>query len=223
MGRAALERPSVDAARAILGATLVRVDPRGRRAGRIVEVEAYAGPEDLASHARVGRTARNAVMFGRPGIAYVYLVYGMHDCLNVVTGPADSANALLIRAVAPIDGVGLMRADRLAWLGAHRRRIEPAAIAREAERLERLPDTRLASGPGLVAAAFGIDRSATGTDLLDPTSSLRLEGPFEAVAADAIETGPRIGVAYAGPPWAELPWRFAIAGDPSVSGPPARR
>jgi len=223
MDRAALDRPAVDAARAILGATLVRIDARGRRAGRIVEVEAYAGPDDQASHARAGRTPRNAVMFGRPGIAYVYLVYGMHDCLNVVTGPADSASALLIRAVAPTEGVDLMRADRLAWLGAHRRTIEPAAVAREAERLERLSDLRLASGPGLVAAAFGIDRSATGTDLLDPGSSLRLEGPSGSVATDAIETGPRIGVAYAGLPWAGLPWRFAITGDPSVSGPAVRR
>ena len=125
-----------------------------------------------------------------PGIAYVYLVYGMHDCLNVVTGPANSASALLIRAVAPTEGVDVMRADRLAWFGAHRRTIEPAAFAREAERLERLSDLRLASGPGLVAAAFGIDRSATGTDLLDPASPLRLEGPSGTVAADAIETGP---------------------------------
>jgi DNA-3-methyladenine glycosylase len=162
-------------------------------------------------------------MFGRPGIAYVYRVYGMHDCLNIVTGPAGSASALLIRAVAPTDGIGLMRADRLAWLAAHRRKVEPDAIAREADRLERLPDARLASGPGLVAAAFGIDRSATGTDLFDPASPLRLEGPFEAVAADAVETGPRIGVAYAGSPWAELPWRLTVAGDPSVSGSPARR
>jgi DNA-3-methyladenine glycosylase len=222
MDRAVLDRPPVDAARAILGATLVRVDSRGRRAGRIVEVEAYAGPEDQASHARAGRTERNAVMFGRPGIAYVYLVYGMHDCLNVVTGPADSAGALLIRAVAPTDGVDLMRADRLAWLAAHRRKVGSDAIAREAARLEHLPDVRLASGPGLVAAAFGIDRSATGTDLFDPASSLRLEGPFGAVAADAISVGPRIGVAYAGTPWAEQPWRFAIAGDPSVSGSPAK-
>jgi len=223
MDRAVLDRPPVDAARAILGATLVRVDAGGRRAGRIVEVEAYAGPEDRASHARAGRTERNTVMFGRPGIAYVYLVYGMHDCLNVVTGPADSASALLIRAVAPSDGVDMMRAERLAWLAAHRRKVEPDAIAREADRLARLPDVRLASGPGLVAAAFGIDRSDTGTDLFDPRSSLRLEGPFGAVAADAISVGPRIGVAYAGSPWAERPWRFAIAGDPSVSGSPATR
>jgi DNA-3-methyladenine glycosylase len=222
MDRAALDQPAVEAARAILGATLVHEDARGRRTGRIVEVEAYDGPEDLASHARAGRTTRNAVMFGRPGIAYVYLVYGMHDCLNVVTGPAGSASALLIRAVAPTDGIELMRADRLAWLAVHRRAIAPDAAAREAARLARLPDARLASGPGLVGAAFAIDRSATGLDLCDPASPLRLEGPLGSVPDDAIATGPRVGVAYAGPPWADMPWRFVVAGDPSVSGRPPR-
>ncbi len=224
MDRAALDRPSVEAARAILGATLVRVDAGGRRAGRIVEVEAYAGPEDRASHARMGRTARNAVMFGRPGIAYVYLVYGMHDCLNVVTGPANSASALLIRAVAPTEGVELMRADRLAWLGAHRRTLDPDAVAREAERLERLPDARLASGPGLVAAAFGIDRSDTGTDLLRSrhrrSASRGRPGPSPTAPSRPARASASRMRDRRGP---RLPWRFTIAGDPSVSGSAIRR
>ncbi len=223
MDRATLDRPPADAARLVLGAALVHDTGRVRRAGRIVEVEAYGGPADRASHARAGRTSRNAVMFGRPGIAYVYLVYGMYDCLNLVTGPAETASALLIRAVAPTEGMDLMRADRLAWFAAHRRNAGPEARSAEGRRLARLPDERLASGPGLVAAAFGIDRSATGIDLCDPDSPLRLEGLLGSVPDDRIEVTPRIGVAYAGPPWAGIPWRFTVAGDPSVSGPPARR
>jgi DNA-3-methyladenine glycosylase len=100
------------AAHTLLGATLVREDATGRRTARIVEVEAYGGPEDRASHARFGPTARNRVMFGPPGVAYVYLVYGMYDCLNVVSGPEGTAAAVLIRAVEPLEGVARMRADR---------------------------------------------------------------------------------------------------------------
>jgi DNA-3-methyladenine glycosylase len=182
--------------------------------GRIVELEAYNGPEDLASHARSGPTARNAVMFGPPGIAYVYLVYGMYDCLNVVTGPPGRASALLIRALEPLEGLDLMRHDRARLAGARRR-----ASLDEASRLERVLDRRLASGPGLVGAAFGLDRAWTGTDLCDERSALRLEGSPSSVEPAAVHATPRIGVGYAGEPWASLPWRLAIAGHPSVSGP----
>jgi DNA-3-methyladenine glycosylase len=157
-------------------------------------------------------------MFGPAGIAYVYLVYGMYDCLNVVTGPAGDANALLIRAVAPVAGVDRMREDRVHWY-AQRRRATPDALERETRRLGRLRDDQLASGPGLVGAAFGLDRSWTGTDLLDPRSSLRLEGPLGSIPAERIVTGPRVGVDYAGEPWVSLPWRVAIADEPAVSRP----
>ena len=187
-----------------------------------MELEAYDGPDDLASHARAGRTARNAVMFGPAGIAYVYLVYGMYDCLNVVTGPDGAASALLVRAVEPLEGATLMRADRARVVAARRRRLGPDASAERA-RLDRLPDHRLASGPGLVGAAFGIDRTFTGVDLCDPGSPLRLEGPVGSVPDAAIRATPRIGVAYAGEPWASQPWRLVVAGDPSVSGPRSAR
>jgi DNA-3-methyladenine glycosylase len=190
--------------------------------GRIVELEAYAGPHDLASHARAGRTARNAVMFGPPGLAYVYLVYGMYDCLNVVTGPEGDASALLVRAVEPLEGLEAMRADR-ARLATDRRRSPGPDLSAEQDRLARLPDRRLASGPGLVGAAFGIDRTATGTDLCDPASPLRLEGPVSSVPDAEIAATPRIGVAYAGEPWTSRPWRLVVAGHPSVSGPRAAR
>jgi len=192
--------------------------------GRIVELEAYIGEEDLASHARFGPTARNAVMHGPPGIAYVYLVYGMYDCLNIVTEPVGRPAALLVRAVEPLEGIEAMRSARLAnW---RRRRKEPPtgeAEVAEASRLAALPADRLASGPGLVAAAFGIDRTMTGLDLLDPDSPLRIEAAPPDEPRPAIETTPRIGIGFAGAPWTDVLWRFVIAGHPSVSGPRSRR
>jgi DNA-3-methyladenine glycosylase len=184
-----------------------------------VEVEAYVGESDLASHARFGPTARNAVMFGPPGIAYVYLVYGMHDCLNIVTERTGNAAAVLIRAVEPLDGVDAMRASRVRRLG-RRRRIDETALARDEERIAGLPVARLASGPGLVCAAFDIDRSMTGRDLCDPSSTLRLEPRPPDEPEPTMVAGPRVGVAYAGEGWANRPWRLAVAGSPSVSRPP---
>jgi len=189
------------------------------RRGRIVEVEAYIGEEDRASHARFGRTARNAVMYGPPGIAYVYLVYGMYDCLNIVTEPIGRPAAILVRAVEPIEGEAAMRASRLErTLGRRKTRTGPTD-ALEAARLAGLPTSRLASGPGLVAAAFGIDRSFTGRDVLAPEADLRLElAPGDELRPTVVAT-PRLGIDFAGSPWTEVPWRFAIAGHPSVSGP----
>ena len=199
---------TLDAARALIGARLVRAGgPEGTagaidlRVGRIVEVEAYIGEGDRASHARMGPTARNAVMFGSPGIAYVYLVYGMYHCLNVVTEPAPRAAAVLVRAVEPVEGIRAMRAAR----------------ARQARGPVRAVDARLAAGPGLVAAAFDIDRSQTGVDLCDPVSSLRLEQRPLDEPEPAVLATPRIGIVYAGEPWISVPWRFVAAGSPSLS------
>lgn len=192
------------AARAILGARLVRDGDEGtpRRVGRIVEVEAYVSEGDRASHARMGPTPRNRVMFGPPGIAYVYLVYGMHHCLNVVTEPAPRPAALLVRAVQPLDGLDAMRRSRGDRDG------RPRASR---------TDARLTAGPGLVGSAFGIERSCTGMDLCDAASPLHLEArPLDEPAPEVV-TGPRIGIAYAGEPWTSLPWRFAVAGSPSLS------
>jgi DNA-3-methyladenine glycosylase len=190
-----------------------------RRSGRIVELEAYIGEDDQASHARFGRTSRNAIMFGPAGFAYVYLVYGMYHCLNVVTEATGRPAALLIRAVEPIEGVAGMRADRAAWFERRReRRPESPATATTAPSV-----ARLASGPGLVTLAFAIDRSHTGVDLCDPVSPLRLEAAPDDEPAPGIVATPRIGIDYAGAPWRELPWRFAVAGNPAVSGPTRRR
>ena len=190
---------------------------------RIVELEAYIGRDDRASHARFGETARNRVMFGSPGLAYVYLVYGMYDCLNVVTEPEGSPAALLVRAVQPLEGVALMRSDRIAQAASRHRARAAERAATEAERIRRLPADRLASGPGLVAAAFGLDTGWTGIDLCDPVAPLRLEPAPTDEARVAILATPRIGIPGAGQPWIALPWRLSLVGHPSVSGPIATR
>jgi DNA-3-methyladenine glycosylase len=225
--RDGLAGPPAIVAPHLLGARLVRDDASGRREARIVEVEAYAGPEDLASHARFASDARNRVMAGPPGIAYVYLVYGMYDCVNVVVEPAGRPSAVLIRAVEPLLGVDRMRIDRLAVERRRRAARTAAGMAAAQSRLEATPDHRLASGPGLVGAAFGIDTSWTGIDLCDAESPLRLErdprDPLDTVAPDAVAVTARVGVAYAGADWAAQPWRYAIAGQRSVSGPALAR
>jgi len=186
--------------------------------GRIVEVEAYVGTEDQASHARFGRTARNAVMFGPPGVAYVYLVYGMYDCLNVVTEPDGRPAAVLIRAVEPLEGQGAIRQARIDWA---RRRA--AAADREAAatvaRIEPIPTDRLCRGPGLVAAGFSLTRQDTGMDLLDPASPVRIEAPAAGDRAPVVRATPRIGILYAAEPWRSLPWRLIDASSGAVSGP----
>jgi DNA-3-methyladenine glycosylase len=165
-------------------------------------------------------------MFGPPGHAYVYLVYGMHACLNVVTEPDGSPAALLIRAVEPLEGIERMRAARIARAGANRRVTREARAAADAERMAGLPDHRLASGPGLVAAAFGLETDWTGADLCDPTSPLRLEMARPECGrsgSGSVRSTPRIGIGYAGEPWTSRPWRLCFAGHPSVSGPPGLR
>jgi DNA-3-methyladenine glycosylase len=185
------------------------------RVGRIVEVEAYVGTADEASHARFGPTDRNRVMWGGPGIAYVYLVYGMYDCLNVVVGSEGSPAAVLIRALEPLDGIDAMRSARLAHARTRRPGWGAERLRAEAARLDGLDPPRLASGPGAVAAAFSIDRSDTGADLCAPDGALRLAvgNPPVSVAASG-----RIGIAYAGQPWRSVPWRFVDPASRALSG-----
>jgi len=199
--RSAFERPALDLARSLLGARLVREDEGGLLAGIIVETEAYAGPEDRASHARSGRTRRTAPMFGPAGHAYVYLVYGMHSCLNVVSDGADRAGAVLIRALEPTDGLDRMRHRRGATGG---------------------PDARLAAGPARLCQALAIDRRLDGHDLTTGDRLWLTDADPHTVAriADAgIVAGPRVGVAYAGDDWGSRPWRFGVRGHPSLSRP----
>jgi DNA-3-methyladenine glycosylase len=222
--RELLAGSTLEAARGLIGARLIRepgpADPpeagedRTRRVGRIVEVEAYIGEDDQASHARFGRTLRNAVMYGGPGRAYVYLVYGMYHCLNVVTEPPGRPAAVLVRAIEPVTGSDAMRDARIA--DARRRRREPDAAEREATRLRALPVDRLGAGPGLAASALSLDRTHTGLDLLDPSSPIRLE-PRPVDDTPDVVAGPRIGIAYAGEPWVSVPWRFVDARSRSLS------
>ncbi|MEW6271539.1 MAG: DNA-3-methyladenine glycosylase [Thermodesulfobacteriota bacterium] len=190
-------RPALELAPDLLGMVLAHAAPDGVAAGRIVEVEAYCGPDDLAAHsARGRRTARNEVMYGEGGVAYVYFIYGIHWCVNVVAATRDVPQAVLIRALEPLHGLDLMRARRGA----------------------RVADAALARGPGNLTRALAIDRALNGADLR--TSALRLYRPRNGLpdARDVVASR-RIGVDYAGP-WAEQPWRFSLRGSRSVSRPP---
>jgi DNA-3-methyladenine glycosylase len=170
---------------------------RDERVLRIVEVEAYRGEEDPASHAYRGPTRRNRTMFGRPGLLYVYLSYGVHWCANVVCGEPGVARAVLLRAAAPVAGLAALRA---------------AAPG--------LSDRELASGPGRLGRALGLTGDDDGADLVEGDRGILLldDGtPPPPVVA----SGPRVGVSRAG----ERPWRFFVPGDPHVSRPrpgPAR-
>ncbi len=179
-------------ARDLLGKLLVVPDETGKRlSGKIVEVEAYRGPEDRASHAYGGRrTKRTETMYQAGGVAYVYFVYGMYNQFNVVTNVADIPHAILIRGLEPVEGIEVMR-----------------------ERRHSHPDRNLTNGPGKLCAAMGIDRQLDKADLLG--NEVWLE-EFEKVAASKISKGPRIGIDYA-QAWIEKPWRFWIKGNQWVS------
>jgi DNA-3-methyladenine glycosylase len=169
---------------------LNKVLVRGSRRGRIVEVEAYAGSEDPASHGFRGPSPRNEVMFGPAGHLYVYFTYGMHHCTNIVCGPEGTASALLLRAGEIVDGVELAR---------HRRTTSksPADLAR---------------GPARLAKALGLTTADSGRDALAPPFRLVLpSGP-----AGPVSSGPRVGVSGAGGT-DRYSWRFWITGDPTVS------
>jgi DNA-3-methyladenine glycosylase len=193
--------PTLRVARALLGKVLVHDAPDGTAAGRIVEVEAYRGPRDRAAHSAGGhRSPRNEAMWGPPGHAYVYFIYGMHFCMNVVTQARGVPEAVLLRALEPLAGEALMRARRA--LG------------------DDVPAWRLCRGPGTLCRALGVTRAANGLDLA--RSALRiLDAP--AVPDAVVRRTPRIGVAYAGPD-AHRPWRFLVSTSRAVSGrraPPA--
>jgi DNA-3-methyladenine glycosylase len=192
--RSFYRQPTLRVARALLGKTLVHETPDGITAGRIVEVEAYRGPRDRAAHSFGGRrTARNEVMYGPAGHAYVYFVYGMHFCVNAVCGDVDVPEAVLIRALEPLEGEALMRRRRGMAEG---------------------PAWRLCRGPGALCRAMGIGRENNGADLL--------RGPLRILDAAAqpvgtVARGPRIGVDYAGT-HAAWPWRSYVRESRAVSG-----
>ncbi|MCW2715058.1 MAG: 3-methyladenine glycosylase [Frankiales bacterium] len=182
-----LTGPAEVVAPTLLGALLTS----GPVTVRLTEVEAYAGQADPGSHAFRGRTARTDVMFGAAGRAYVYFSYGMHWCLNVVTGPVGEAGAVLLRAGEVVSGVEVARARR------------PGASDRD-----------LCRGPARLCKALAVTGELGGVDLLKRTSALRLDPPAEPIAAQQVRSGPRVGVSGAGAP---TPWRFWCADEPTVS------
>ncbi|MFQ6100681.1 MAG: DNA-3-methyladenine glycosylase [Anaerolineae bacterium] len=201
-------RDTLTVARALLGQRLVRVLDGVRLSGRIVEVEAYIGEEDRASHARFGRTRRNMPMYGQPGHAYVYFIYGMHHCLNLVTEREGYPAAVLIRALEPLEGIEVMQARR--WP-------EPCPELRRRTVQGRggRPDVQLTGGPARLCQALAIDRWFDGADLCAPGALLFIEEDA-AVPDEAIVTGPRIGVRGDGVALT-APWRFYVRGNRYVS------
>jgi DNA-3-methyladenine glycosylase len=196
-------RPPEEVARQLLGKLLVRpagADTPEELAGRIVEVEAYFGNEDPAAHAFAGKTARTEVLFGPPGHAYVYFIYGMHSCLNVSCEPEGRAGSVLIRALEPVAGLETMARRR--WPEGFPGRVE---LAPELAR-------KLTSGPGRLCQAFAITRAAdNGVDFTSPHSRLQIKD--DGLAAGAIEVTPRIGIRKA----ADRLARFVVAGNPHRS------
>ncbi len=193
LGRDWFDRPVLDVAAGLLGA-LLRVDrPDGTVVVRLTEVEAYGGSDDPGSHAYRGRTARNDVMFGEPGLLYVYRHLGLHRCANVVTGPRGVPSAVLLRAGEVVGGVDVAR----------RRRLDSGVVRR---------DVDLARGPARLAVALGLALADNGMDLLGPEVALTPPG----VAAAPLR-GPRVGVAGPGGDAEEFPWRLWLADEPSVS------
>jgi DNA-3-methyladenine glycosylase len=188
LDREFFDRPVEEVALALLGRVLSRTTPKGEVAVRLTEVEAYAGPLDPASHAFRGRTARNAVMFGPPGHAYVYFTYGMHYCVNLVCGPEGTSSGVLLRAGALSTGVELARERR------------PRSSVRD-----------LARGPARLCQALAIDRGLDGADVCS-------DGPLRILTGSpadpgTVRRGPRTGVSTA----KDTPWRFWADGEPSVS------
>ncbi|GAA4766310.1 DNA-3-methyladenine glycosylase [Actinomycetospora chibensis] len=181
----------LEAAPGLLGAELVADTPEGEVRVRVVEVEAYRGADDPGSHCHRGRTPRNAVMWGPAGHLYVYFVYGMHFCANVVCLTEGEAGAVLLRAGEVLSDLGL----------AHARR--PTARGRDAE---------LARGPARLCALLGLAREHNGIDVLSASSPVRLESGHRVPDAD-VRTGPRVGVAAG----QERPWRFWVAGSRAVT------
>ena len=184
----------LEVSRALLGKILIHESPEGTTAGRIVEVEAYSGPEDRAAHSFGGRrTPRNDVMYGEKGHAYVYLIYGLYNCVNVTSGETPGKpEAVLIRALEPVEGREIME---------KRRGVVTGKVS------------NLTNGPGRLCMAMGITKAQHKQDLTAPPFYIK---DAEPISREAIVEATRIGVDYAGD-WKDKPWRFYIRGNSFVS------
>jgi DNA-3-methyladenine glycosylase len=200
LGQEFYARPARQVAVDLLGKRLVRLVDGRRLSGMIVETEAYCDGEepDLACHgdrANNGRpTPRTQIMFGSAGFAYIYFTYGMHWMFNIVTGEAGAANAVLVRALEPVEGEEIMALNR----GGKR------------------PRTMLTNGPAKLAQALAIDNKLNGANLFEPGGVIWLEdGPV--IPPDALGIGPRIGLGKTPEPWYSMPWRYWVKGNTFVS------
>ncbi len=192
-------RSALEVAKDIMGKELVRVSEEGKASGTIIEAEAYTGIDDPASHTYGGRrTPRNEPMWGAPGHAYVYMIYGLYHCLNIVCGEEGDPQAVLLRAVLPTSGLELMARRR-------------GTVAGEQTM------HRLCNGPGKLCIAFAVGRGLNGSDACGDTLYLKGGGPPGKIVA-----APRVGIGYAGEA-ANWPWRFLVEGHPGVSRRPAGR
>ncbi|WP_116107778.1 DNA-3-methyladenine glycosylase [Lewinella sp. IMCC34191] len=186
----------VTIARNMIGMELITRIDGVLTSGLITETEAYWAPDDRASHAHGGRrTRRTEPFYARAGTSYVYLCYGIHELFNVITGPAETPHAVLIRAVSPRQGLEAMLQRR------HMENLKP----------------QLSRGPGVVSKALGITRAHNALDLLDPSAPVQLAWGPDRVPEEEIATTPRIGIDGAGAEWAARPWRFYRLGTPYVS------
>jgi DNA-3-methyladenine glycosylase len=181
------DRPTLAVARDLLGARLVRLEDGSRLAGIIVETEAYCGEQDLGCHAKAGRTRRTEPLYGPPGHAYVYFTYGNHWLFNAVTRPEGQPEAVLIRAILPLEGLEVIEARR-----------------------GRQPRPRWTDGPGKLTQALGIDGRLNTADLTDPHGEVFIERG-RPVEERFVTTTPRIGLYTVPEPWKSLPWRFVAA------------
>ena len=181
--RSFFDRPTLEVACDLLGKRLVKLEPDGRFSGIINEVEAYIGAEDLACHARFGKTNRNRVMWGPPGFAYIYFTYGMHWLLNFITERDNFAAAVLVRSVVAEEGVETM-------------------LQRRKGRQRNLTD-----GPAKLCQAFDLTGKDNALNLCSPASILFVENGIE-VDPETIEATPRIGIDSVPEPWKSIPWRF---------------
>ena len=177
-------RPTLTVARELLGARLVRILDGIKLVGLVTEAEAYVSEEDLACHARAGRTPRTQVMYGPPGHAYVYFTYGNHWMLNAVTEPEGFPAAVLIRAIQPIEGVEVMSARR---------------------------NGRDTFGPGKLCQAMGIGKNENTVDLTVASSGLWIEAGIS-IPDESVTIGPRVGLNSVPEPWKSIPWRFLVKG-----------
>lgn len=184
--RSFYDRDTLTVARQLIGKRLVHIEQGQRLAGLICETEAYCGEQDLGCHAKAGRTPRTAVMYGPPGHAYVYFTYGMHWLFNTVTRPAGEPEAVLIRAIVPVEGISLIAGRR----GSQPRR-------------------HWTDGPAKLTQALGIDGQHNNLDLTAPDAEIFIEdGP--SVPDSWVATGPRVGLFTVPEPWKSKPWRFLV-------------